>query len=90
MSCRRNHVAWDRRKRQEGIDAVRLRETGETSRQIDDFKLDAACLGSALPREKHGQRGRVELRERCAVHAARASRDTLQTRRERDFRARVG
>jgi len=56
----------------EGIDAVGLRETGETSRQIDDLERGTACLGGTLPREEDGQRGRIELRERCAVHARRA------------------
>ncbi|MEA3130099.1 MAG: hypothetical protein QOF46_1894 [Paraburkholderia sp.] len=77
-------------RRNKGIDAVGLCEAGETSRQIDNLELDAACLSGTLPREQHGQRGRIELRERRAIHAVRACGNALQTRRERGFRALVG
>ena len=36
-------------RRKEGIDAVGLREAGETSRQVDNFERGAARLGGALP-----------------------------------------
>ena len=86
-AARASMSLWSTKK---GIDAVGLCEAGETSRQIDDLERGATCLSGTLPREEDGQRGRVELRKRCAVHAIRARRDALQTRRERGIRARVG
>src|SRR5258708_28191818 len=77
-------------RRQQGVDAVGLCNAGETSRQVDDLERGAARLGGTLPREQDGKRGRVELRERRAIHAVRARSDALQTRLQRCFRALVG
>src|SRR6201996_2454524 len=77
-------------RRQQRVDAVGLRETREPGGEIDDFQCRAARTRGALPREQHRERGRIELRERRAIDAARTTGDARKTGRERFFRARVG
>ena len=76
-------------RRQQRVDAIGLRKTGKPGGKIDDFQRRAVRAGRALPREQHRERGRIELRERRAIDAARAARDALEPGRKRGARARV-
>ena len=72
------------------VDAIGSRKTDEPGRKIDDAERGAARGGCALPCEQHGERGRIELRERRAIDFGRARSDARQTRFERGLRALVG
>lgn len=72
------------------VDAVDVREADELRGQIEDLERAAALTRGTAPRQQHGQRGRIEMREMRAVDFARTVRDTLEPRRERVARAREG
>ena len=76
-------------RRKKGGDAVGLSEAGETSRQVDNFERGTTRLSGALPCDQDGERRRIELHERRTIDTSRACRDSLQTGRERGFRARM-
>jgi len=64
---------------EERVYAIGLRKTGKPGGKIDDNQRRAARRGRAFPREQHGERRRIELLERRAIHLGCARSDPRQT-----------
>ena len=67
---------------EERVYAIGLRKTGKPGGKVDDNQRRAARCGRAFPREQDGERRRIELLERRAIHFGCARGNPRQTRVE--------